>query len=51
MPKKEHIIQLSEIDRMELQDIVRAIASKLLMGNNRVHPVRRPLWQMKTPSA
>jgi transposase len=40
MPKKEHIIQLSEIDRMELEDIVRK-------GTNKARVIRRAqtlLW-------
>ncbi len=40
MPKKEHIIQLSEIDRMELEDIVRK-------GTHKARVIRRAqtlLW-------
>lgn len=40
MPKKEHIIQLSDIDRLELQDIVRK-------GNHKARVIRRAqslLW-------
>jgi hypothetical protein len=40
MPKKEHVIQLSELDRMELEDSVRK-------GTNKARVIRRAqtlLW-------
>ena len=45
MPKKQHIIQLSEIDRMELQDIVRK-------GTHKARVIRRAqalLWSAAGP--